>query len=125
MKHKVIDVLPSNATVQEKMDAVRIRALNRGRIIKPDPRLNKTQFRAMNPHFGKILKQPFIKNAYTYATDYYDLRTTDGKETLAMDINHEVDEEDKGKIGWGYDPAHKFANRRQRRFVVEERRKVK
>lgn len=83
--------------------------------VRPDPRLNNTPYRAMNPQAGRYLGMPFKSGTYTYAPGCYDLRTNKDRNKLQMDINHEHIENKKMSTGWAYRPAHLYANRKQRR----------
>ena len=98
-------------TSEEKLRLVKEQAKQRGLKVRFDKRLRKTPYRAMNPHAGKELEQPFIKKTLTYGP-----RSKTSKHKMCMDLNHENIEDYKMKQGWCYEVAHKFANRKQRNF---------
>ena len=95
---------------KEKLRYLKIKAQERGLKVRQDKRLTKTPWAAMHPLAGGVLKQPFIKKSVTFDPDL-------PRRKIIMNINHELFEHDKMKIGWSYKKAHKFANRKQRTLI--------
>lgn len=93
-------------TREEKWEELKRLAFLQGRKILPDKRLSDTPYAAMNPTAGKVLKQPYIKGAYTYDPEL-------GKKRRVKDITHEAVEEPLMINGHTYHYAHKVANRKQ------------
>lgn len=94
-----------------RLDYLKRQARKRGLGISVDKRLNQTEYRAAHPLSKKFVGDDIVvrKNSITVAPF-----VARNKKKMTMDVYHELLENKKARDGFGYKPAHNFANRKQR-----------